>query len=158
MDIKNKAGELIYRGSTTGQALTLRNLALRNADFSNHNLQGAYFDECDLTGADFQKADLYGAYLAFSSLNDASFAGASLRGASLDNCLLRRTSFVSADLSPDNLDCPTSMQKADLRGADFRDANLTRLAAESSVFDKTTVFPSGCDPPAHGMVEVKQDS
>lgn len=109
MDIKNKQGEVIYRGSSVILKKTLEGAAregvcLRHADLRRARLSGAFLEGVDLTGACLWGADLSGANITGAVLNAADLRMTTLK----DTCLAE-----------------TRLIKADLRGAYFAETILT---------------------------------
>jgi uncharacterized protein YjbI with pentapeptide repeats len=118
----------------------------RRADFTGMNLRGIDFVGCDLRGSDFTRADLGGARFDHADLMLTSFAGANLVGASFTGAMLRGTIFSGARLEnarflAARLDVaeilnaqnertgktfPVIFREADLNGADFRRAKISR--------------------------------
>lgn len=71
-------------------------------------VRGGRMDKCNLDGASFENADLSGAYLSQSSFQGANFQGANLSGAKITRADLRFAKFDGANL-----------EGADLRGANY---------------------------------------
>jgi hypothetical protein len=84
-----------------------------------------------IRGADLRDANLGGAYLGGADLRDADLRDADLRDANLGGANLRGANLGGADL-----------RGADLRGAYLGDARATQL----------TLWPTGFDPAAAGVV------
>ncbi len=110
--------------------------AIRRGWFQGADLRGA-----DLRGADLRDADLRGAYLGGAYLGGADLGGADLGDADLGDADLRGADLMGANLMDANL------MDANLRGADLRGANL-----RGAVASRTTIWPTGFDSSAHGVV------
>jgi uncharacterized protein YjbI with pentapeptide repeats len=99
----------------------LRSADLGLAKLENANLMGATLDDALIISA-----KLHGARLTYAHMWRAGLSGADLRGAHVANADLRSANLCNADLSD-----------ADLSGA-----NLTDV-----VYDSTTIWPRGFQPP-----------
>ncbi|AMV28773.1 Serine/threonine-protein kinase B [Gemmata sp. SH-PL17] len=106
-------------------------------DFADATLTRGSFIEADLRGANFAGAEM----TKFCARN-ADLTGAKLPNVSLKGGRLVGAKFVGADLSGADL------TGADITGTDFTDANLTGTVFAELVFDQTTVWPAGYEPPA----------
>ena len=71
---------------------------LRDLDFSEKNLNGAYFNKVDARGAFFIKAQLQDAHFEGADLRNTYFVDADLRNAHFEGGDLRGAIFTSADL------------------------------------------------------------
>ena len=133
-----------------------------NCDFSHAILRGA-----DLSGgygvsAIFVDADLTGANLSASNSFEDNFTGANLTNATLDTYLdgvpfaganLHGANFAGADLYT------TSFVNTDLSGANFSAAvRFNQAIFGSTLYDSSTVFPSGFNPAAAGLILVPEPS
>jgi uncharacterized protein YjbI with pentapeptide repeats len=115
----------------------LEDVDLPEADFSEAHLQGALLTGSRMPRADFAGADLEGARLA-----DIDWEGADLRKADMRNCVFHlgssrsglvnspiagegsRTGFYSDEFDQQIYRPPEEIRKANLCGADLREANL----------------------------------
>jgi len=117
-------------------------------DFESATLEGfAIPGLTTLRGRSFRNAMMYWAMMAGADLSGCNFEGAELRGANLIDASLIGANLTAANLGLDNLGGATSLQGANLTSAILDRANLS-----GAVFDKRTVFPTGFDPIASGMV------
>jgi uncharacterized protein YjbI with pentapeptide repeats len=121
--------------------------SLRRADFSGEQLEGIYIADSDLREADFTGADLYRANAFRANCEGAIFRNAELNGANLEQTNLRGADLQGAYISLDNLFGSPQLQGADLTGA-----LLDETVFIGCEYDDSTVFPSGFDPAAHGMI------
>jgi len=132
---------------------------LVNHDLSGMLLTGSNLKDADLTGAKLTDADLSdcvldgatmsGADLSDANLDGARMVGVDLRGSTLRSARLRNANLHKADLR-DGSNArrgktgtltaitmklgPTHMEKADLSGADLREANMTAVIATHTDF------------------------
>jgi uncharacterized protein YjbI with pentapeptide repeats len=125
---------------------------LRNADFHGQSIETLDLSDTDLRRADFSGADLYSTFLFRANCEGANFRNSRLSGVVPDGANLRRADFTGAYVSYDNILHPSSLSEADLidallEGVDLRDSQCNRR----------TIFPSGFDPIANGMVLVSEE-
>ncbi|WP_327002914.1 pentapeptide repeat-containing protein [Dactylosporangium sp. NBC_01737] len=113
------------------EPLRLLGVDLRRADLAEANLIGADLEGTRLGRAWMRGAQLDGADLTSTDLREADLADASLEGADLTEALLQGTNLAGASL----------------RGATLDTAHLTGALA-----DETTIWPTGLDPRAAGVV------
>jgi hypothetical protein len=93
----------------------------------------------DLAGPELAGADLSGGRLAGRDLRGANLRGALLLGADLRGADLRLVDLTGADL-----------RGCDVRGTDLREVLfLTRLQVGAARGDRSTLLPTGLQPPAH---------
>lgn len=91
----------------------------KEIDWTNGNLEGSKFFDCDFSNAVFFEARLPRTYFNRSIFSEVSFYGADLTRAKFDDINLQRTSFANAQMQFSVfIDC-------DLREADFSGADLT---------------------------------
>ncbi|MFE4752442.1 pentapeptide repeat-containing protein [Streptomyces mirabilis] len=90
------------------------------------------------------EADLRGARMVRADLREADFSGADLREANLRKARGHGTKFTGADL-----------RLADLRGTDLTSADLTRAKLEGALASDVTIWPTGFDIQAAGVVMVE---
>ena len=121
--------------------LSTRATDLSEVDFSGLNLEGAIFDNADLTSSSF----------ADSQLTEVKFLGCDLTSvdfnrSTLTECLFNESILNGTDFSYSTLDY-CNFPDADLAGAILRDADLSNSDfsgcenLNASRFDDTTVFP-----------------
>ena len=103
-----------------------------------------------MRGKSFRSASLYGTMMAGADLRGCDFEGADLRGANLDSAMLAGANLRGANLSRDDLGGSTYLLGADLTNAILEGTNL-----EGARFNSHTVFPTGFDPEAAGMLIVE---
>jgi uncharacterized protein YjbI with pentapeptide repeats len=150
------------------QGATMRRAKLQGANLRRARLQGAILSSANLQGADLRRARLQRVNLRRANLEGADLSGAILEGADLSGAKLAGARLISASLrgtilhclkgTEKKLDCP-SLRGTDLRGvriagayfvgsdlrlADLRQINLTRLETSSwhSILNQ---FESGLD-------------
>ncbi|CAM5231296.1 hypothetical protein GCM10010329_63340 [Streptomyces spiroverticillatus] len=141
------------------------------ADLSNAFLPGARLNHTDLTGAnlrgtelsnatlyytDFTGADMYRAGLDHTSLSNAQLAGVDLSWSRLDHADLSDANLRGANLHRATLRY-SRLTNTDLRGAsltdvDFTGIDLTTTYLEGARAYSSTVWPTGFDPRAAGVV------
>jgi hypothetical protein len=125
---------------------------LRRADFSGLQLEGAHLSDSDLREADFTRADLYWANTFEANCEGAIFRDAELHGANMVGTNLRGADLRGAYISLDRL-----MGSPQLQGADLTEALLDGAVLIGCEYDNSTVFPSGFDPAAHGMIWIDSE-
>ncbi len=134
------AGQGRLRGAS------LPGLEIRQAEFSEVNLDGANLDQAILSMIEFRacslkrlrlnRADLSEINLQGQNLEQGQFQGARLHHAQLQRVNLRGATLMEADLTAANL------RGANLSGADLRKADLTRTNLEEIQFDEATLWPA----------------
>ncbi|MDG4856597.1 pentapeptide repeat-containing protein [Streptomyces sp. T-3] len=134
----------------------LRRSRLESGDFADPDLHYADLTETDLRGADLRRADLTGTWIAGAVLIGADLRQADLRTAvvwhtRLESADLRATDLTGADLTCARVD-GARFDLADLRGADLTGTNLGDATLTGAVADTTTVWPSGFDATAAGVL------
>ena len=102
-----------------------------SGSFVGARLTFAELRSADFIGANLDKANLHGAILSGAFLD-----GATLREANLSEASLVGASLVGADLSG-----------ANLRGANLEDTDLSDATLDGVLFDPTTRWPEGFEPP-----------
>lgn len=162
----------------------LRGASLVGAKLSSVDLSGADLEGANLTGASLSNANLSGANLTGASLFRARGTGTNFSGANLDDADLRESWFEVANFSDASLQrvhistedfsadfrglgagLPgstfsradlrrASLSAVDVRGADFREANLDKATMLDLLHDRTTLWPKGFRPgPSYGSPE-----
>ena len=115
----------------------LKNLDLRNVDFSWTNLMEVNLRETNLSWANFQRANLRKANLSRAVLREANFSWANLSWVDLRESYLRLANFRKADLSWANLKDANlkevDLREANLSWADLREANLREADLRGAV-------------------------
>jgi uncharacterized protein YjbI with pentapeptide repeats len=94
--------------------------------------EGVHFELRNMVDADFTGADLRKAIIYYADLEGATFRGADLTGAEFRN--------------------GSSDPQINLRGVDFTDAKLENVSFEVTLYDCTTIWPSGFDVGAHRLL------
>ncbi|MGW2610931.1 pentapeptide repeat-containing protein [Streptomyces mirabilis] len=135
--------------------LAFANLA--DADLHYSDLSGAA-----LAGANLRRAQLTGIWLAGAVLVDADLHQADLRSAvlwhaRLDSADLSATDLTGADLTGAVVK-GTRFELADLRGADLTGTDLATASLTGAVSDDTTIWPTGFDAAAAGLVTASDDA
>ncbi|MFD0278839.1 pentapeptide repeat-containing protein [Kitasatospora sp. NPDC127111] len=123
------------------EAASVYQVNLRGASLIRANLRHAELGTSILHRARCTGADLRGARLLKADLREADFSGADLREANLRKARAGGTVFVRADL-----------RMADLRGCDLSGADLRQARLETALASSLTVWPSGFDAEAAGVV------
>ena len=116
------------------------------ADLRGANLANANFTRADLTDANLRDANLRGAYLGGANLAGADLRGADLGVADLWGADLGDANLRDADLWGAYL-WGATLWGANLGGADLGGADLGDATA-----DADTIWPSGFDPAAKGVI------
>ena len=124
---------------------------LSGVDLSYANLTGAIITGADLVsstlfGVDLSFTDLVGANLSFSDLSFANLTGAGLSFARLPFADLS-----GADLSFADMD-DSDLRNANLSGANLSNVQLSKTALSGALYDEFTIFPTGFDTAAAGMI------
>jgi uncharacterized protein YjbI with pentapeptide repeats len=127
---------------------------LTDAVFEGLILEGARFDDCNLTRASFRGTDLYWASFMMSNAECADFEGADLRGANFTDGSFRNCNFKNANLGRDNVGGYASFVRADLRGADFRNTILDGIEFAGAKHDSSTLFPANFSATTRGLVKI----
>lgn len=112
-------------------------IPLKQFDWQNTRLTGAWWQDVDASGADFWGADL----------SQAGMRRAILRNAVLVEVRLDNSVLVGADLTNARL-MRASLLGTDLTGTTLEGANLT-----GATYNDQTRFPDGFDPIAKGLVK-----
>ncbi|OWY63104.1 hypothetical protein B7486_54880, partial [cyanobacterium TDX16] len=110
--------------------------SLRDADLTRARLFFSDMRHVDARGAMLLRADLRGVNLA-----EARLEGADLRGADLTDASLRGACLQGAKLAGAVLD-QVGLERADLRAPDLAAAELGAV-----MWDETTLWPDGFEPP-----------
>ncbi|MGY4280362.1 hypothetical protein ACVILE_006542 [Streptomyces sp. M18.1] len=123
------------------EAASVYQVNLTRASLIQANLRHAELGTSILHRSRCVQADLRGARLVRADLSEADFTGADLREANLRKARGHGARFTGADL-----------RLADLRGADLARADLTRAKLEGALASDVTVWPTGFDSRAAGVV------
>lgn len=118
------------------QVIKHHKVPLKEFDWQNTHLSGAWWPGVKARGVDFWKADLSSA-----GMRNADLAQAVLVEACLDRSVL-----AGANLKGARLD------RASLIGTDLRNANLEGTTFAGARYDDSTKFPEGFDPAGCGLV------
>jgi uncharacterized protein YjbI with pentapeptide repeats len=155
--VRNRnSGKVIMRSAVTSLADqdlsevplrsgTLQGLDLKRVDLCAGDLSGADLRGATLTGAQLANANLRGANMEGTGLGETNLSGADLRNVRFGFCVFTDTDFRGADLRGANFvggGMSLVVWSADLGGADFRGA----------LYDRTTRWPLGFNPRAHGCI------
>jgi uncharacterized protein YjbI with pentapeptide repeats len=100
--------------------------------------EGVHFELRNMAGADFTGADLRRAVLYYADLRGASFRDADLTGAEFRNGM--------------------SQPQTNLRGVDFTGAKLEKVSFGVTLYDCTTIWPSGFDVRQHPLLALASGS
>ena len=147
MEIRKRDGTVLFscEGDWTdddGNARSFVWLNLRDAELRGSQFGDASFENADLSGADF-----YEAFLFRANFSRATCVGTCFRGAHLEEAHFRGADLRHADFTRDDI-----WRYTRVGGADFTGANLDGALLTNALYDHTTIFPSGFDPGARGMV------
>ncbi len=104
--------------------------------FAGVDLTLAGFDTADLSDAVFLSSNLARATLKYVDADHADFSHARLTGANLTGADLTQATLTGADLAKANL------SGAILTGADLTGANLAEV-----IYNESTIWPTGFEPP-----------
>ncbi|MDB2410684.1 VPLPA-CTERM sorting domain-containing protein [Pseudomonadales bacterium] len=105
----------------------------------------------DLSFADLANADLSNANLTYVYLHDANLSGANLSGANFSGGNLYGANLSSANLYGSDLSY-AHLFNAELNSADLTNAILSGAELTDAFYNDQTIFPSGFDPIAAGMI------
>lgn len=108
----------ILSGIKLDSEISLNNIALCEAEFSNAELHDIDLSKADLHGANFSQAELNGADLSKSYMAEADLSGADLSDANLAGAYLADVNLSDAELYE------AKLQEAYLSGADLSEAEL----------------------------------
>jgi uncharacterized protein YjbI with pentapeptide repeats len=146
--IASAGGNMIDEHKAPGAAVYV---SVRTVEFEGAPLESFVIPGVRLPrGKSFRSASLYGTMMAGADLRGCDFEGADLRGANLDSAMLAGANLRGANLSRDDLGGSTYLLGADLTNAILEGTNL-----EGARFNSHTVFPTGFDPEAAGMLIVE---
>ena len=134
----------------------------RDATLANLDLAGSTLWNFDFAGADLTGAMLTGTNLEWASLEDTTLEGADLSHADLSHARLKRADLTGADLRGADLSVADLTEAVlagadlsgavlgatDLTGADLSDAILEGATLVGVVWDASTRWPQGYEPPA----------
>jgi hypothetical protein len=131
------------------ESVDLSHTCLRGASFLAETV--ANYSDISMNSADLRKANLAlakleNAYFYGATLDDALIMGAKLRGARLAYAHLWRAGLSGADLRGAHL-ANADLTKANLCGADLSGAELSGADLTDIVYDGSTIWPSGFNPP-----------
>lgn len=139
-------------------------LWLHHVNFDGAFLEAASICQVNLTKASLIAANLRHAELGTSILHRSRCIDATLRGARMVGSDLRAADFSGADLREANLRkarghgatfTGADLRLADLRGTDLTRAGLTRAKLEGAWASDVTIWPTGFDIRAAGVVIVE---
>jgi Pentapeptide repeats (8 copies) len=116
-------------------------LAETVADYSDVNMNSS-----DLRSANLGLAKLENAYLMGATLDDALIISAKLHGARLTYAHMWRAGLSGADLRGAHV-ANADLRSANLCNADLSDADLSGANLADVVYDSTTIWPRGFQPP-----------
>lgn len=140
----------------------LRRARLVFADLADADLHYCDLSDSGLNGADLRRADLTGIFLAGAVLIDATLHQADLRTAVLWHVRLEGADLRATDLSGADLTGAVvkgaRFELADLRGADLTGTDVTAASLTGAVADATTIWPSGFDAAAAGVLTAGDDA
>ena len=153
----------VYSGTNLVPGVDIPNANLScayliEADLSGANLSGANFSDTHLEDADLSNANLSGIDLSTSTshfgtdLSEANLSNSNLTGANLYNTALESTNFSNAVLISANLQVYQGLMNATWTGAKYSINAVDN--AGNPIPD--TLFPSGWDPVANGMIAVPE--
>ena len=145
MEIHDKNG-VVIASSNPPETRNFDCMTIRGADLAGLELEGISFGESDLRDSNFTNADLYGAYLCDSDLSRCV-----LRGADLRNSFIHNVKFCDSDLRGARLSLDEMGGALVLHSADFTGANLEGADFTGALYDERTIFPKGFDPEEHGL-------
>jgi uncharacterized protein YjbI with pentapeptide repeats len=148
---KNLAGADLtnMETGTVPPGSTYNGVDFTGADFSGSRLLSFIFQSCKLAGARLDRANLHGARFTFCNLEGASFAGADMTGTIITGSNLKGTKLTGVTVNQyeaqfGNCDCQNlsmsgtnwgglaRFQACEMRGVDFRSANITGISLENS--------------------------
>ena len=153
----------VYSGTNLAPGVDIPNVNLScayliEADLSGANLSGANFSDTHLEDADLSNANLSGIDLSTSTshfgtdLSEANLSNSNLTGANLYNTALESTNFSNAVLISANLQVYQGLMSATWTGAKYSIKAVDNAGNPSP----DTLFPSGWDPVANGMIAVPE--
>ncbi|MER6922494.1 pentapeptide repeat-containing protein [Streptomyces spiralis] len=142
--------------------IDLRGVRLAFADLADADLHYCDLSDARLTSADLRRADLTGIWLAGAALINANLYQADLRTAVLWHARLDGADLSATDLSGADLTGAVvkgaRFELADLRGADLTGTDLDATTLTGAVGDATTIWPTGFDAAAAGLVMARSDT
>lgn len=117
----------------------LQSARINKTSFKGSELEGVVLDQAwalhsNFSGADLRRASLFGTQFGGAKLDGADFSNARVAG-DFTNASLINAKFDGADLSADEKNQSMGLMRgvfkdADLDGASFRDANMSRVLME----------------------------
>ena len=147
-DLSNAAIEFADLSDADLFGVTFNSAQLPYVNLSNANLSYASIIQSDMRGVNLQDANLSYVNLSLSILWFSNLSGANLTGANLENTHLSGVDFSNANLSG-----------ANLIGADIMGEVMTGFPGavyDGATYSESTLFPSGFDPVAEGMIFVSE--
>ena len=117
----------------------LMNANLSYAKMMKSTFHCANFTGANLTGTNFENSTLDGSWFKDVITNDTNLKMTYLNGA-----------IFKGDFGP-----KTSLEKANVRSADFVEANLDNVNLKGALYDNFTEFPNGFDPKSKGLILYK---
>jgi len=131
-------------------AINLKNVILKELNFSQSCLVDVNFDSCNLEQANFHKSDLNNCNLSYSWLKDTNFSEANLVSINLKDTCLEKADFRKANLANANF-TKAYMYCADLRGAYLKGANFSNAYLAGAIYDQYTIFDDSFELSSTGM-------
>lgn len=113
-----------------------REIPLKQFDWQNTRLTGAWWEGVNASEIDFWRADL----------SQAGFRKVIFRKSVLVEAKLDRSVLVGADLTDARL------ERASLLGTDLRETKLEGANFAGAIYNDRTRFPDGFDPDARGLI------
>ena len=134
------------KACTVKRGASCRGVTHHRANLAGRDLRGAHFEKAKMHHADFRQADLRGAHFEGAKLRGVDFSGARLKGAHFGP---PRKTGKGANQAQPAPGCYPNCVSADLRSANFTDANLTGADTSYAIWGDTicpngTVTSTGC--------------
>ncbi|CAF1507339.1 unnamed protein product [Adineta ricciae] len=110
---------------------SFKQISLPKSNFSTSNLQGAMFQQSDVTQADFSRATLTMSNFRHTKASESNFMNVKMRNALFENADLTRARLINSDLSSSKFQGSTAVEawfsRSELSNADFQAADLSRV-------------------------------
>ncbi|NOJ64355.1 MULTISPECIES: pentapeptide repeat-containing protein [unclassified Arthrobacter] len=150
--VRDKSGvEGAFFGSLDLAETQLSGLQLRESNFYNSVLTGAYMSGMDLTYSNITGADLTNVFSTGTDFTGSDFSGSNMENAffllsEFEGASFTRVSASGVDMF-DSSFAGARIDCMDVRGASFRVADLSDATVSNLIHDASTIWPEGFTPP-----------
>lgn len=124
--------------------LWLESLTLENIQQPKLKFHGSRFQSVSINNSNFKDAEFPSIHIADSRLSKVSFSGARFEGAYIENSSLIALDFTGANLTN------SKIYRSQIYESNFKDAAMSGVKLEGTLFSCGTIWPEGFDPVAAG--------